>query len=277
LSLGTLLAELSLHRQTQDFIMTRKRILSYVVSPILILVGLFIGSYPAEHEDWAGWSMMLHRVFVNPDAPEGFRGSLLVPDGSDPKRRLSSFAIQMCAVGLFLSPPLRDILSHRYLMWLGHHSFAVYLVHGTILRTVGMWIVYGISGEPFTPAGTNSDGTIREEIWIPRGGRTRIMFAALVFIALTYSAAWAWMRWVDTACAKATVWLEKKVFDGAQDEDKQGQAEKGRLNSNGLNIGLHPAYAPGKPQPLRSPSFRRSPSPTIEKMKSSTYTGTRVS
>jgi hypothetical protein len=185
-------------------------------------------------------------------------------------RRLSSFAIQMCAVGLFLSQPLRDALSHKALMWLGHHSFAVYLVHGTILRTVGMWIVYGISGEPFTPAGINEDGSERGEIWIPRAGKWRVRFAALVFLALTYTAAWAWMRWVDTACASATVWLEKKVFDS--DEDKHALAEKGRMNGNGTGAhGLPMGSGPGRPQPQlqlqRSSSYRGVPSPTAEKMK----------
>jgi hypothetical protein len=219
------------------------------------VLGLFIGSYPHEHEDWAGWSLALNHFFVNPDAPEGFRGSLLVPEGSDPPRRLSSLAIQMCAVGVFLSAPLRDALSHRVLMWLGHHSFAVYLVHGTILRTVGMWVVYGISGEPFTPAGIDKDGLPHDEMWIPRRGRKHVVFAAVVFLVLTYSAAWAWMRWVDTACASATVWLEKKVFEG-EDEDKHALAEKGRLNGNGSGNGLHAGYGPGRPQPQRSGSYR---------------------
>ena len=114
-------------------------------------------------------------------------------------------------------------------MWLGHHSFAVYLVHGTILRTVGMWIVYGISGEPWTPAGTNEDGSPKEQEWLPSRGRGYITLAISVFIVLTYTAAWAWMRWVDSACARATAWLERKAFE---DENKDGLAEKGLANGH---------------------------------------------
>ncbi|MCV5073210.1 hypothetical protein OFB51_24735, partial [Escherichia coli] len=62
------------------------------------------------------------------------------------------------AVCIFLSPSLQNLLSHRLLLWLGHHSFAVYLTHGTILRTLGMWIVYGISGQPWVDPGRNADG-----------------------------------------------------------------------------------------------------------------------
>jgi peptidoglycan/LPS O-acetylase OafA/YrhL len=189
--------------------------------PLLILVGLSIGSYPQEHEDWSAWSMQLHRLFVD---------SIFIPPGSAIARRFSTFAVQMCAIAIFLSPSLQEILSHRFFMWLGHHSFAVYLVHGTILRTVGMWIVYGISGEPWTPAGTDEDGSPKEQEWLLSRGRGYITLAIIVFIALTYTAAWAWMHWVDSACARATAWLERKAFE---DENKDGLVEKGLANGNG--------------------------------------------
>jgi hypothetical protein len=194
---------------------------SLVVAPLLIVAGLYIGSYPAEHEDWAAWSMQLHRLLVD---------SILIPPESKFPRRFSTIAVQMCAVAIFLSSSLREILSHRLLVWLGHHSFAVYLVHGTILRTVGMWIVYGASGDPWTPPGTDEDGHPTDPVWLRSRGKGHIMFAIVVFVALTYLAAYAWMRWVDNACKSATEWLASKVFD---DDDKDCLAEKGLANGNG--------------------------------------------
>lgn len=40
------------------------------------------------------------------------------------------------------------------------------------------------------------------------------------------------MKWVDTACARATQWLEKKVFDDDEGTEggKAGLAEKGYAN-----------------------------------------------
>lgn len=221
ISLGTLLADLSLHRPTQNFIASNHRILSLVVAPLLILSGLFLGSYPQEHEDWSRWSLGLQQTFVNMDPPPGAsRGSLLVPEGTDARRRFSSIAIQCCAVAIFISPALRELLSNRYFLWLGRHSFAVYLVHGTILRTVGMWIAYGL-----TPRfEQRADGTFEEFMHIR--SKASVHLAILVFVVLTYTAAWAWMRWVDTACARATQWLESKVFQAEEDEDAD-EAEKG--------------------------------------------------
>lgn len=227
LSLGTLLAELSLHRPTQNFLAARARLLSYVVAPILLIAGLYLGSFPHEHEDWKPWTWRMHQIFVDP-AGDGSRGSFIVPRGSDPPRRFSSACVQMCAIAIFLSPAFREALSHRVLLWLGRHSFAVYLVHGTILRTVGIWIIYGITGEPFTPAGMNEDGTPMEQEWLHPISRQRKKVAIVVFVTITYLAAWAWMKWVDTACARATQWLETRVFeDEDADAGKQGLAEKG--------------------------------------------------
>ncbi|KAK3934457.1 acyltransferase 3 [Diplogelasinospora grovesii] len=244
LALGTLLAELSMHRPTQNFISSHQRLLCYVIAPLLILVGGYLGSYPHEHEDWSQWSRQLHQVFVDP-AGDQSRGSILVPKGAQGGRRFSTFFIQCTAIAIFISPVFQKALSHRWLQWLGHHSFAVYLVHGTVLRTVGMWIVYGFSGQPWVDPGRNEDGTPKEPEWLHPKSRSHKIMAIIVFTALTYTAAWAWMRWVDTACARATQWLEKKVFD---DEDgggerKESLAEKGYAHVNGNGSLIRPTEA----------------------------------
>ncbi|KAK3504326.1 acyltransferase 3 [Neurospora crassa] len=231
LALGTLLAELSQHRPTQNFIAKYQRILSYVIVPILLLIGGYVGSYPHEHEDWAPWSLRLHKFLVDP-AGDGSRGSFIVPKGSNAGRRTSAFMIQCVAVSIFLSPSLQNLLSHRLLLWLGHHSFAVYLTHGTILRTLGMWIVYGISGQPWVDPGRNEDGSPKEPNWLHPKSRGHKVASIIIFTAVTYVAAWAWMKWVDTACARATQWLEKKVFDDDEGAEggNAGLAEKGYAN-----------------------------------------------
>jgi hypothetical protein len=173
--------------------------------------------------------MALYRIFID-TAGDRSQGGLLTPVGADGGRRMTSTMVQMCSVGLFLSPGLRDALSQWWLLWLGKHSFAVYLVHGTILRTVGMWIAYGIS--PDEPA--HEDGSSDEERWLRPRSTSHIWLAVMVFTLLTYLAAWAWMRWVDSACASATVWLEKTLFD---DEDEEGGGRDGRAE-NGMAL-LH--------------------------------------
>ncbi|KAM7212029.1 Acyltransferase 3 [Rhypophila decipiens] len=233
LALGTLLAELSQHRPTQNWIQAHQRILTFIVAPILLIFGGYIGSYPHEKENYAKWSLdLLHWLVAKDD--EGSRGSFIVPKGAHPGRRCTSFFIQSVAISVFLSHSLQNLLSHRLLTWLGHHSFAVYLTHGTILRTVGMWIVYGISGQPWAPPGRNEDGSPKEQEYLhPKSGTHKIV-AIIIFTAVTYTAAWAWMKWVDTACARATQWLEKRVFED-DSEEKSSFAEKGYANGHARN------------------------------------------
>ena len=232
LALGTLLAELAQHRPTQNFITSHQRLFTFIIAPILLLVGGYVGSYPQEHEEYAPWSRNLHKFLMNP-VEDVNTGSFLVPKGSSVHRRTSAFFIMCTAISIFVSPVLQKLLSHRLLIWLGHHSFAVYLTHGTILRTVGMWIVYGISGEPWVPAGKNPDGTNKPQQFLHAKSRSHKMAAILIFTILTYIAAWAWMKWVDTACARATQWLEKKVFEEEDGESKASLLEKGYVNGNG--------------------------------------------
>jgi hypothetical protein len=232
LAFGTLTAELAQHRPTQNFITSHQRLLTFFVVPIILHICGFDGSYPQEHEDWAPSSSFLHSVLTS----GGEGGSLITPNGSDIQRRTSAFFIMCTAASLFLSPTFQKLLSHRLLIWLGHHSFAVYLVHGTILRTVGMWIVFGIRGEPWVPPALNEDGSPMEPDWLQPKGDLHKAVGIIVFTTLTYTAAWAWMKWVDTSCARATQWLENRVFEDEDAEGKDGIAEKGFGLANGNGV-----------------------------------------
>lgn len=196
--------------------------LSIAIAPALIFSGLYLGSFPSGHHEYMPWSQQLFDIFVNPDPknPENNIGSLFVPSGTKAGSRLSTVGVQFCAIAIFLSPFLQDALSRPWLMWLGHHSFAVYLVHGTILRTVGIWIVYGLDTSAWHPGGKNEDGSPRLEQFLLPKGRGYKQVAVIIFTALTYFTAWVWMKYIDQACARATQWLENHVFKN-DDKDRE--------------------------------------------------------
>lgn len=182
-----------------------------VVQWTCILLGWYAAGYPGERGDWAAWSQQLTDL-----------GQYLFPPGAtDYPRRWSALGWMLMVTGIWLSPTLQAIFSNKLFMWIGRNSFAVYLTHGTVLRVLGARLVYGWSGEPFV-VDTNDKG---EEIhhWLPRGGPLTFAIAIPVFFAVEYTIAHLWTTYVDSMCARATVWLEKTMFESEEDEKRMMQ------------------------------------------------------
>src|SRR5258706_15621537 len=68
-------------------------IVSTFVSPLLIILGLFMGSFPEERPDWSVWSRFLNVT-----------GCYLVPAGREIARYYTTFGLQLIAFGIHFSP-----------------------------------------------------------------------------------------------------------------------------------------------------------------------------
>ena len=123
---------------------------------------------------------------------------------------------QALHLGLFLSSGAKAILSNKYFMWLGKNSFAVYLTHGTLLRTILVWMLYGISGEPFEEV-RNEEGEIIGN-WLPGPSTLTFCIAIPIWLVVVYTVAHLWTTYVDSYCAKLTQRLEKKVFEDGEEK-----------------------------------------------------------
>jgi hypothetical protein len=62
-------------------------------------------------------------------------------------RYMAALSSVLLIVAILYSPALRRQLSHPYLVFLGGISFPMYLLHGTLIRTVLVWLLYGIPQE----------------------------------------------------------------------------------------------------------------------------------
>lgn len=218
-----ILCDLTLHAPFQEMLashQTPRRI----CSAILIIGGLYLASFPAHQPEWAGWS----------------RGMLslewyLFPEATALPKRFTAVGVEMISLGIVLSPAIQTILSSRFFLWLGRNSFAVYLTHGTLLRTAFVWMVYGISGqrpgEPWKDF-TNKDGEIMEPPsgWLPRCGRVAMSFNIIIWLVLVYTCAHYWTSYVDPFCANLTQRLETLVSeDSDRSEKPNGRLSNGRL------------------------------------------------
>lgn len=194
---GVLLADLQNHDGANAFLQDRRR-LCRILSFVFLLSGLLIASFPEGKAEWMAWSR-IELAILKP----------ILPHDPDFPRFASGIGLELIALGLHFSPRLRDLLSNRYLLWLGKQSFAVYLLHGPLLRWILVWMLYGVS----LPADVQNDkGETVPGPALPFPGRTRYIMSLLLWIPLNYAVAVVWTTHVDPWCARVTEKLVNHVL-----------------------------------------------------------------
>ena len=180
---------------------------SRFLAPALIFFGLILASYPEEKPEWMRWSEIMDKS-----------SAWIFPRGSMTARFYSGVGLEVVTLGIHFSPSAKNVLSNKYLLWFGKNSFAVYLLHGTLLRTVLVWLYYGIH----LPADVMVDGKL-EPGKLPMCGRARFWFWLPIWFVILYSLANLWTKYVDAWCARVTEKLVKYVF---QEPDVDLNTEK---------------------------------------------------
>jgi hypothetical protein len=175
-----------------------------MITAPLATIGLLVASYPGDHPEWIGWSSAMFDL-----------AQYIFPAGVNVGKRYTAIGIDMIILAIYLSPSTKDFLANRLLLWLGKQSFAVYLVHGTMLRVILVWMLYGITGQPWEGGEASTDD---EREWLPIRPRWVIAISIPVWIGLVYAVAAAWTAYVDPFCARMTQKLERAVFV----EDEKG-------------------------------------------------------
>ncbi|KAF2757389.1 hypothetical protein EJ05DRAFT_476655 [Pseudovirgaria hyperparasitica] len=189
------------------------RWLSKLVSPALIFLGLYVASYPDGLPD---------RVATQPwSAQLQYFATYIFPEGEDlsVQKRYTALGVDLVCIGIWLSPHIKEWLSCRFLMYLGRSSFAVYLIHGTLMRTVLMWMIYGVSGQPWELMTNQETGEEYPKDYLHPYGPWVFYFAIPVWIGLVYVCAHMWTEYVDSWCDRVVRKLEDTVHET---EEKDG-------------------------------------------------------
>jgi transcription initiation factor TFIID subunit 11 len=148
-------------------------------------------------------------------------------NGQDKTRFATGFGMDLICLAIFLSPQLKEALSSPKLLWLGKNSFAVYLIHGTMLRTVYAWAIYGITIPPMKEVEKNGHiELVKGDNLKPTHGLFYSGVALAVWFVMVYALAeFVWTRHVDPTAARITAWLEKRTSrEGGGAEKTNGHA-----------------------------------------------------
>jgi hypothetical protein len=200
-----LLSDLS-YDQTYKHFMDNYKWSRRFLALCLTCAGLFIASYPGEHPEWSNWSDIMRRT-----------AHYIFPPNVNVGKRYTAIGVDMIIAAIFLTHRTKDVLSSRVLLWLGKQSFAVYLVHGTLLRVPLVWMLYGISGQPWEET-VDAEGNVKPPPWIHIREPWVVGISIPCWLILVYICAAMWTQWVDPFCAKMTQKIEDRFFERTGDE-----------------------------------------------------------
>lgn len=199
---GVLLADLQNDDSTAALIASRP-LASSVLSAVLVTLGLLLASYPEAHADRAGWSQALTTIMTP-----------FAPNIDDLPRLGSGLGLELISAGIVLSPALQRALSSRHLLFFGRMSFAVYLLHGPLMKTTLVWLLYGVQAPPDRESASGDVVMTRFEY----PGAIALVAWQVVWLPMLYAIANMWMTYVDPWCERMTKKLVNHVKLGASEK-----------------------------------------------------------
>ncbi|KAJ9488796.1 hypothetical protein VN97_g4487 [Penicillium thymicola] len=190
---GMILAELSFYNLTSLWPRLIFKFLPYG----LVTLGLYICSYPDQYADQTEWSSQLALL-----------AEVIFPKDANVSRYYASLGAQMICLGVMLSPFMRRTLSHPLLVWLGSISFPLYLVHGPLMRSVLVYLLYFPMSLGFEPA-LRADGTPDPESYIPTPGPFRLGIILTMFFVFLLYVVQQWTKHIEPRMSALTAVLER--------------------------------------------------------------------
>lgn len=193
---GMMLAELSINN-CQISASLKPRALFQIIPYGLVILGLYLCSFPDQYAEQTAWSSQLAHI-----------GDAIFPKGANVSRYFASVGAQMVCLGAMLSPTIRRLLSNRVLLWLGSISFPLYLIHGPLMRSVLVYLLYWPMSLGFRPA-LLADGTTNPESYIPTPKIFRLGVILSLFFAFLLFVVRLWSIHVEPKMGAATNSLER--------------------------------------------------------------------
>lgn len=173
--------------------------ISHFLAPPMAAIALVLMSFPSQFQEWAPWSKFLLDWF-----------RILSPENAELSRFWPTIGAQLLCLTVVLSPHLRRVLSHPYLLWLGKVSFPLYLLHGSFMRSILSWLLFARQDLMEFEEREGDQTSIVMKYPLP-GYPTFIVVAPLFFVTL-FSVTHVWAMKVEPQFAIITKKAEDLMF-----------------------------------------------------------------
>ena len=173
-------------------------------APPLVLASLVFMSFPSQFHNHAPWSEILLRWHYN-----------IAPTNAEVQRFFPSLGAQLLVLTAVLSPHLRRLLSLRYFLWLGKISFPLYLLHGSIMRTILAWVLFARSELVEMQERSGEQTYILMRYPIP--GYTMFFISLPVFFVILFTLTHIWTQKVEPYFGVVTKMAEDLMFGKKQE------------------------------------------------------------
>jgi len=210
---GVILAELSIIMPILNYSAGFRTAATLITMP-LALLALVLMSMPMDNYRSTKWSGTI-MDFFRP----------LFPQYTEPPRQVISLGAQLFCLSVVLSPFVRRIFTWGPLLWLGKVSFAIYLLHGPLMRSVLSWCLYFGS----TPLEIPSE--VSAVLLYPLPGGFRMTMSLMVFLVVLGGVAHLWTSKMEPVFAKMTKKAEDLMFanDNTTSPRSAGSASLGGM------------------------------------------------
>lgn len=192
ISAGMFIAELSYDQSDlKPFLGNSK--LSKAVPIAVLVVGIIVAGYPERHPEWCSWSNSLRIIGMNIFRP-----------GAELSRNWGSVGASLILVGILFWPSAKTFLAHPLLVWTGKVSFAVFLIHSFLIRSLFCSMLYTHS----TPPNDIDPGKTTNAHSLQRAHGLNLITISLIFFPFLYLMAHLWSTHVESRCDQISQLVE---------------------------------------------------------------------
>ncbi|MCJ1447584.1 MAG: hypothetical protein MMC23_008095 [Stictis urceolatum] len=170
---------------------------SNYISPPCIFLGSYLMSYPPEYPERAAWSAKM----------QAFEPKLITRSNYD-ERFYCAIGAVLFFTGCFASPKVHRVFTFAALEWLGSVSYSLYLLHGTLMRTLFSWCMF-LGAMLVSEEYYDENGNGYVNVLYPYPGWPRTILSLIIYAVALAVASQTWTKNIEPMFASWSEVVQK--------------------------------------------------------------------